>query len=198
MRRYATFVEGLAGEDPTDYRAATAHLPPIDSVNHWPYLSGQSNSPPRNSIALGSCSAAPDRDAFCQTEGHQQTIVNAVVAYVGLGENRTLWKLLIGRVPLAGWTWAKYPNGTHANTPTISCGIPGLNGSGCLYNLDEDPYERTNLATLSEFDAIKEQLFAMIKQHNSTTFSPNRGDIDPRACEAARGSYDGFWGPWIQ
>jgi hypothetical protein len=85
---------------------------------------------------------APDQDAFCQTEGHQQTIVNAVVAYIGEGAQRTLWKLLIGRIPLAGWTFPKYPgsppaNGSRPETPTISCGTPGVNGTGCLYNLSQ-------------------------------------------------------------
>ena len=90
------------------------------------------------------------------------TIVNAVVSYIGEGSSRTLWKLLIGRgksthnlpllvmtlygsiadrclvrtVPLGGWTAAKYPNGSQFSTPTISCGTPDVNGTGCLYNLE--------------------------------------------------------------
>eukprot|EP01047_Picozoa_sp_COSAG01_P006961 COSAG01_NODE_257_length_20101_cov_142.726427_14_plen_64_part_00 len=61
----------------------------------------------------------------------------------------------------------------------------------------QDPYERSNLAGGAAHAAIKAQLFAMIQHHNSTTFSPNRGAVDPAACEAARTSYDGFWGPWL-
>jgi arylsulfatase I/J len=134
---YATFVQGIAGLDPTDHRAAKAGLPPIDSVNHWEFLTGKTSVSPRTAIPLGSCTAAPDEDAFCQTEGHQQTIVNAVVSYVGEGRERRLWKLLIGRVPLGGWTWPRYPHSTGASTPTVSCGtnIDGqwVNGAGCLY-----------------------------------------------------------------
>ena len=37
---YSTFVEGIAGGDATDHRAAAAGLPPIDSVNHW-YVGGR-------------------------------------------------------------------------------------------------------------------------------------------------------------
>ena len=37
---YATFA-ALAGADPTDHRAAAAGLPPVDSIDLWPYLSGQ-------------------------------------------------------------------------------------------------------------------------------------------------------------
>ena len=87
---YATFAQGIAGVDPTDHRAATAGLPPIDSVNHWDFLTGKSTTSPRTQIPLGSCSDAPDVDAFCQTKGHQQTTVNSVVAYLGSGKERTL------------------------------------------------------------------------------------------------------------
>lgn len=62
------------------------------------------------------------------------------MSYLGEGSERTLWKMLIGRVPLGGWTGPKYPNATGANTPTVSCGTPPHNGTGCLYNLDHDPY----------------------------------------------------------
>lgn len=37
---YAT-VAGVAGVDPTDHKAAAAKLPPIDSVNLWPYFTGE-------------------------------------------------------------------------------------------------------------------------------------------------------------
>lgn len=43
---YATFA-ALAGVDPTDEKAAAAGLPPIDSVNQWPYLSGATTTAPR-------------------------------------------------------------------------------------------------------------------------------------------------------
>jgi arylsulfatase A-like enzyme len=194
---YATFVEGIAGMDPTDHRAAAAGLPPIDSVNHWDFLVGKVATSPRAEIPLGSCTAAPDQDAFCQSEGHQQTIVNAVVTYVGDGADRQLWKLLIGRVPLAGWTGPKYPNGTGAETPTVSCGMPP-EGSGCLYNLSDDPTEHNNLADVAAHNTIKMHLFAKIQQHNATAFSPDRGPVDPAACTAARQKFGGFWGPWIK
>jgi hypothetical protein len=61
-----------------------------------------------------------------------------------------------------------------------------------------DPYEHTNLASVPAHAAIKTQLFAMIQRHNATTFSPDRGPVDPGACEAARDSYGSFWGPWIE
>ena len=115
-------MHGVAGADPTDHRALAAGLPPIDSIDHWGFLTGKTAVSPRNTIPLGSCSAAPDEDAFCQTKGNMPATVNGVVSYLGAGADRRLWKLLVGRIPLAGWTGPRYPNGTGAVTPTVDCG----------------------------------------------------------------------------
>lgn len=50
---YATFCH-IAGVDPTDERAARAGLPPIDSHNVWPLVSGANLTSPRTAIPLGS------------------------------------------------------------------------------------------------------------------------------------------------
>ena len=49
---YATLCH-LAGVDPTDQRAVSAKLPPIDSLNLWPFLMNQSSESPRVLIPLG-------------------------------------------------------------------------------------------------------------------------------------------------
>ena len=46
---YATFC-ALAGVDPTDEAAAKAKLPPIDSMNMWPLISGDNSTSPRTDI----------------------------------------------------------------------------------------------------------------------------------------------------
>ena len=46
---YATFC-ALAGVDPTDEAAAKAKLPPIDSMNMWPLISGTNSTSPRSDI----------------------------------------------------------------------------------------------------------------------------------------------------
>ena len=46
---YATLC-GLAGVDPTDEKAAKAKLPPIDSLDVWPLISGQNSTSPRTDI----------------------------------------------------------------------------------------------------------------------------------------------------
>ena len=48
---YSTFCH-LAGVDPTDKRAAAAGLPPLDSLNMWPMISGENATSPRTMIAV--------------------------------------------------------------------------------------------------------------------------------------------------
>ena len=44
---------GLAGVDPTDHAAAAAGLPPIDSFDLWPLLSGANTTAPRTELLIG-------------------------------------------------------------------------------------------------------------------------------------------------
>ena len=81
---YATFC-ALAGVDPTDHRAANANLPPIDSLNMWPLISGQNSTSPRVDIPISN-----------------STLIS--------GD----YKILVGNVHEAGWTGPVYPNTTKA------------------------------------------------------------------------------------
>merc|ERR1712070_1370464 len=49
---YATYA-ALAGVDPTDHKATAAKLPPIDSYDLWPLLSGAAHTSPRTELAIG-------------------------------------------------------------------------------------------------------------------------------------------------
>ena len=49
---YATYAF-LAGVDPTDHAAAAAGLPPHDSLNLWPWLSGENATSPRTEVVIG-------------------------------------------------------------------------------------------------------------------------------------------------
>ena len=80
---YATFC-ALAGVDPTDERAAEAKLPPIDSMNMWPLISGQNSTSPRTDVPAN---------------------INTLIS----GD----YKILVGVVPQAGWTGPQYPNLTN-------------------------------------------------------------------------------------
>lgn len=77
----------LAGVDPTDARAAAAvpPVPPIDSINMWPFLSGAVSTSPRDLIPVGS---------NCLVQGD--------------------WKLILGRSSPDFWQGPKYPNSSSA------------------------------------------------------------------------------------
>ena len=94
---YATFC-ALAGVDPTDERAAKANLPPIDSLNMWPLISGQNSTSPRTDIPISNT-----------------TLIS--------GD----YKILVGTIDQAGWTGPVYPNITKPSgiNATEHCGETG-------------------------------------------------------------------------
>ena len=124
----------------------------------------------------------------------------------------------------AGWTGPEFPNNTKVSLSlsppppfdslclSVSvCGkdsagrIPDYNdftfncsalpGGGCLFELSADPTEHNEIGA-----AKPEKLRALLGEvaaAQGKVFSPDRGPVDKRACEAATGRYSGFWGPWI-
>jgi len=167
---YATF-SALAGVDPTDTRAALAKLPPIDSLNMWPYLSGEVESSPRTEVALGDPNG------------------NGISGLI-LGD----YKILLGPNPEAGWTGPVFPNITTnwiAADTVAHCG-PNY---GCLFNLKDDPTEHNDIA--AQNPDILTKLRNRLLEIRATVFNPDRGAVDPRACQTARTKYNGYWGPWI-
>lgn len=80
---YGTFC-AIAGVDPTDQRAAKAKLPPVDSYNMWPLISGQTTTSPRTDVPVSNV-----------------TLIS--------GD----YKIITGDIGQAGWTGPHYPNGTN-------------------------------------------------------------------------------------
>ena len=114
---YATFC-ALAGVDPTDTPAAKANLPPIDSLNMWPLISGQNSTSPRVDIPIS---------------------MTALIS----GD----YKILLGTNRMAGWTGPVYPNNTNPDGGVEANEYCG-DDRGCLYNIMDDPGEHNNLASL--------------------------------------------------
>ena len=113
---YATFC-ALAGVNPTDIQAAKVNLPPIDSLNMWPLISGQNSTSPRVDIPIS-----------------MTTLISGN------------YKILMGNNGNAGWTGPVYPNKTNPDggIDTIEhCG----KHRGCLYDIINDPGEHKNLAS---------------------------------------------------
>jgi len=110
---YATFA-ALAGEDPADKLAARSGLPPIDSLDVWPLISGANATSPRAVLPL-------DADSII------------------VGD----WKLLLGSVGESGWTGYVYPNASTAAGARID-GQHNCGEVGCLFNVAEDRGEHVD------------------------------------------------------
>ena len=80
---YATFCS-IVGVDPTDNEATKAKLPPIDSLNMWPLISGKNKTSPRVEMALSN-----------------DTLISGP------------FKIITGNANQAGWTGPQYPNTTN-------------------------------------------------------------------------------------
>ena len=169
---YATYA-ALAGVDPTDHRAKAAGLPPIDSHNLWPLLSGQTKVSPRTELAIGDVNQ-----------------VGGLITADG-------FKLLLGTLTEAGWTGPVYPNTSStwdADRARMTCNATAP--TGCLFDIfGADPGEHVNLAARQP--ARWEKMMARLLQINTTFFAPDRGAKDPAACAAAINDYGGWWGPWV-
>jgi hypothetical protein len=156
---YATFC-AFAGVDPTDHRAATANLPPIDSYDHSSMILGTNLTSPRTEIPIGTeprpsnvstapaCSSYDVRTTYygdARMEGHDRadmlhlgasgncTTVSAVIVDEGADG---MWKLLTGDVQQDMYTGPHYPN---SSTNEISSNFVGHCGNGCLYNIKVGP-----------------------------------------------------------
>ena len=160
---YGTFC-GLAGVDPTDQKAAVAKLPPVDSIDMWPLISGQNSTFPRLDIPA---------------------------SYLTLISGD--YKILLVTVMQAGWTGPHYPNCTNPAGGIFT--VEKCGDSGCLYNIINDPEERTNLA--DKMPDILKDMQNKLAKYQETYFNPNRGTKWPGACNTAKNKYGGFWGPFL-
>lgn len=90
---YSTFC-ALAGVDPTDHAAAASGLPPIDSINMWPVLSGAAAASPRQNILVD-----------------KTTLVEAQ------------YKLMTGQQSGATWSGPQYPNASTSTAPVYAASV---------------------------------------------------------------------------
>ena len=186
---YATLC-AIAGVDPTDTKAAAANLPPIDSLNMWPMLSGQVKNSPRMEIPLGSSDNADNAG---------NTIVQGFID-VNKTSNTYGLKLILGSVDPAFFQGPVYPNiSSTVKPPHLVCGDPdgivGAKGPGCLFDIVNDPYELTDIS--SQYPGHVAGLRNKIKDLQKNVYNPDRGGKDPAFCTTGYKKYGGFVGPWI-
>mmetsp|Transcript_2744 Transcript_2744/g.6567 ORF Transcript_2744/g.6567 Transcript_2744/m.6567 type:complete len:160 (-) Transcript_2744:964-1443(-) len=125
------------------------------------------------------------------------------VAYFGSGEGIIAgrWKLVTGvQLPGPFGNQNGHPRCDNASAfPSTSWGPknPGVNcdcGAGCLFDLQADPLESTNVASAQP--AVASQLQARLAFYRKGVYAPYRGDIEGAACQQVV-TNGGFWGPWL-
>jgi len=100
-------------------------------------------------------------------------------------------KLLVGSILQSGWTGPFYPNATIWDGDiAIEICEPA-----CLFDIFADPTEHKNIASTNPL--VVQSLLLKILEAQRTVFNPNRGTIDPAACQAALNKYKGYWGPFV-
>lgn len=117
----------------------------------------------------------------------------------------SLWKVLVGAVWQSGWTGPEFPN----NTKGANGKIPDFNdfttncsaskSGACVFDLVADPTEHTDLSDSPQHADVLKRLMAEMESASKTVYSPDRGNVDHRACEVAMSAkgWGGFWGPWL-
>ena len=181
--RYATFCH-LAGVSPIDERAAATQppLPPIDSLNVWPLISGANRSSPRTEWPI-----TPLGEQAGPRARHGGDSGYMLLPY----------KLLVGRVRQAGWPGKLHPNVSlkwDSFADIENCTVPAAGKLGCLFDVMVDPSERHDLAL--EMPEKAAQLWAKLQEAELRWFDPDRGSPNPRACQLARDS--GYWQPFLK
>ena len=193
---YAT-VAALASIDAVD--PSPPAVAPLDSINLWPYLSGEVSESPRRQIEIGSTTCELPAPGCINKWGWG----DVVTIVQGLIEDRGaagVWKLLVGRNPMNGWQGAYYPNSTTPSDAWSFNEVYDCGETGCLFRLDADPSEQMDLKPVQP--DIASAMLTRMRQLNESTFSPYRGpgeqngDVDA-ACASAIALHGGYFGPFL-
>lgn len=196
---YATFAS-LAGVDATDFRAQASGLPPVDSIDMSELLvGGRSLSACRlrrdfpigaqpRPTALESATPCEDIAPWINSIDNCSSVVGIIAEREG-----RLWKLITGLEKQYVATGPYTPNSTAflSTAPEYDRDC----GAGCLFDLESDPLESTDLAELRP--QMVNSLQRRMEEHARRSFNPRRGFNTGQACDAALNEYGGFWGPFV-
>eukprot|EP00051_Salpingoeca_urceolata_P024182 m.422334 g.422334 ORF g.422334 m.422334 type:complete len:561 (+) comp20199_c0_seq3:3-1685(+) len=172
---YATFC-ALSGAPVEDAMAQKAGLPPVDSLNMWPMLSGKNLTSPRQEFVLTPLTGGNS------SHGNDAGYISG------------RYKIIVGNISQSSWEGPQYPNGSsHWDTWATIEQCTTKDKPACLFDILSDPTEHNDLA-LAMPEKVQE-LLTKLKAVN--VFDPPRGKPDPAACEAVFNRYHGFWGPWL-
>ena len=175
---YGTFAR-LGGADPTDSAAAAAGLPPVDSVDLWPMLSGANTTSPRTEMAL-----VVDFAEF----KNRHNLSNSVLI-------SGKWKLLEGVQTQTYYQGPAFPNASSPPYGVLTdTSLLHLCRPACLYDILDDPTEQHNVAAkhLEVVATLRARLAAL----RPTKFQPE-SDKQELSCQAQVEKNGDFYGPWL-
>eukprot|EP01060_Flectonema_neradi_P000503 TRINITY_DN10315_c0_g2_i3.p1 TRINITY_DN10315_c0_g2~~TRINITY_DN10315_c0_g2_i3.p1 ORF type:complete len:558 (+),score=132.44 TRINITY_DN10315_c0_g2_i3:266-1939(+) len=161
---YTTFCS-IAGVPAVDPWAASSGLPGIDGLDMWPLLSGRNDTSPRTTILV-----------------NKELLIH------------NNWKYIPPKTVLTGDARGgpQYPNATTATDPIENHKMT-CPSEGCLFNLDTDLYETTNVAAQNP-DVVK-MMQQLMETEKATIWEVPHSD-DPKCKATAYSKYGGFYGPW--
>lgn len=163
---FATFAT-LAGQSTYDSRGAASNLPPVDSLDMWPLLSGENGTSPRDTVLVTKTLLL-----------HKQ------------------WKFSRGNMIESSWGGEHYPNGTTIKDNNWISNYTNVcsQKTGCLYDVVADMTEQNDVA--AKHPAVVKELDILMTAIGSTIYEASHAE-DPACTVAALTEYGGFYGPWL-
>lgn len=169
---YGTFAK-MGGVDPADPVAAAAGLPPVDSMDLWPYLSGAASSSPRTELPVSS-----------------QTLIQGQ------------YKFMQGNMPTATWQGDMYPNASSVTANPVSGAVLKCGTTGCLFDVVADYTEHVEISGhYPAITAAMRQRLAVLSQGFYSNSDVGVDDCPPGitmpcACYDALHKWNGYFGPY--
>ena len=225
--RYATFL-GLAGlphSQIADARAAAAGLPPLDSLDVWPLLSGSNATSPRVEIPLSAnpppgnysrdyCGYRFGTDAAIPRNGSDaggnasapRSPASRCPGYLAVDSGEAGLGYYVGGEALISGPWKLVTgiqhSGAHDNASFMVCG-DGVSGDpassatapGGCLFHIIDDPTESN-DQAAALPALMNKLLKRQHEIRAGVFAPHRGLLEPGACLANNAS-GGFWAPWL-
>ena len=173
----------LTGQSVADPKAAAAGgLPPPDSIDMWPMLTGKNSTSPRHTLVLRAGS-----------------ISHKAAAGGGAGMIKTM--TLPGaaspsRMKLVTGDQGGYWGGQYAPNNTAAVKLKDC-ADGCLFNLNLDPTEHDDLAADPRYAATLKLLQAELTAAAGTTFQSPGSEASDHNADLWAKAHAGFWGPWL-
>jgi arylsulfatase I/J len=160
-----------------DARARAAGLPPLDSLDAWPLISGANLTSPRVELPIS-----------------PQSLIQGQ------------WKLITEQQIEATWSGPNYPNSSSVNNP-VDPGPKLLCPTGCLFDVVADITEHVDVAAqhpdvvasmTARLKVLSQSFFDNSDDFTATSVCPP-GVVNassPCACWAALNVWGGYFGPW--